>query len=83
MTDKDMILNPEEWPRWPLLPLKHKTRQAHEPNWVGFLIVSQPMPPYRVHAGSIYRIDNLKDADQLPVETFDSVDALLKEWRID
>jgi hypothetical protein len=28
MTDKEMFLDPNEWPAWPFLPFTHKTRDA-------------------------------------------------------
>jgi hypothetical protein len=36
--DRQMIRNPGDWPRWPVLPLKLRTGDAHDPQWCGFLL---------------------------------------------
>lgn len=81
MTEAEFIRHPEEWPRWPVLPLKHLTRPMFQKGSIGFLI-EEETPPYKVYLGYIYLLGEFKPSE-LPQESFDTIEALLKEWRID
>lgn len=90
MTDSEFINSPMEWPRWPCLPLVSKVKRSYDKHHVGF-ILARETPPYIVY------LDNyMSAADRIPkpktwsevvkgMETlqYDTVEALLKEWRID
>jgi hypothetical protein len=75
---KHMIRSPGKWPRYPLLPLKHRMRKFTDPDSLGFLI-AMPMPPYRVYIGWMF----VQTLDGLPVETYADLDALLADWEVD
>jgi hypothetical protein len=90
LTDKEIVLDPNEWPAWPflpftrkLLPLTHKKRGWQEDN-CGFMIEQQNFPPFIIYIGSFYRYA----MDELPLEKFKkikykTIDELLKDWQVD
>ena len=58
--DRQMIRNPSDWPRWPVLPLKMRSGDAHDPQWCGFLLnydFTKVKPT--VYFGSIHRLDRV------------------------
>jgi hypothetical protein len=88
MTDEEMIEMIEattEWPRWPALPLKHRTRDA-----VGF-ILDEPRQ-FRVYEGNLYGLprdgkqrtwtEAIKEAGY-PVSEYATLQDLVAEWRVD
>ena len=85
MTDAEMIQRPNEWPRWPLLPLVHRKRKARLAD-CGFLL-EEDAPPYKVYIGYIFSLrsdvplgEAVKD---LLVEEYPTVEALIADWRVD
>lgn len=76
-----MINEPDRWPRWPLLPLKRR-RGARpgtrlDEQFLGFL-VDVESPPYVVYVGTMF----LARPGQ-PSERYNTLDALLQEWKVD
>ena len=77
-SDQLFITTPSMWPRWPLLPLVH--RSACEP---GFLVDSRHHDePFTIYLGSIYDLGEIALKD-FPIKTYANPSDLLTEWRID
>jgi hypothetical protein len=96
MTNEQMIMSPLQWPRWPLLPMQHRTRK-HDDSRLGFVVASEEFvtacreggkltvyvgKPYIFDVGLYKSLRDFIDAHKT-TEQFDSVAAILKEWRID
>lgn len=86
MDDAEFIQTPMVWPRWPLLPMKHRHREAFRSDWLGFMI-AEVTPPFKVYVGA-YLSNDMPDTIEdftkgKPMEEYSSVEALLKDWRID
>lgn len=76
MTEKEFIENPEEWPKYPWLPLMRR-----EDMTAGFIVAGNPT---KVLVGNLYRVANETiDIKTLPVLEYTSIEELLKTWRID
>ena len=70
MTDLEKINSPNEWPLWPRLPMvRLSDRKA------GFI----------VEAGTTVYFSNVWEemAEQVEKAEYESIDALLAEWRVD
>jgi len=87
LTEFDVLKDPLEWPRWPLLPLVHRKRNdAHN---VGLLLADENFAAgkYRVYVGlNMYAISGQKLSDAIngvPVEEYSSLEKLNTEWRVD
>ena len=80
MDDAKFILDPGQWPRWPILPLARR----HSPmdnDGCGLLFDGlMRVPPYRVYLLNMFRANEFKDARYIDYTT---VDELVKEWRVD
>lgn len=88
--DSAFILDPDRWPKWPVLPLKRRGYAAHEvQHFCGFLVHFDKRlgPPFNVYLGTIYSIraaDTWSEAlAEFPMEIFASIDDLVKEWTVD
>lgn len=83
LSDLDFITSPLLWPRWPTLPLIHRTRMPYEKGYCGFLMAGEPV----VYLGSIWGHSECKTWEdvirRLPFEGYESYSDVLKEWRID
>lgn len=85
-----MVQSPMEWPRWPLLPLKHRKRNGHDPGYLGFLFARET-PPFVVYVGMMYEVAMKQpkpktwgDAlEGIPTEKYDDIDRLLADWKVD
>lgn len=76
-TDKELCRQEDDWPRWPLLPLK---RSKGDPKWqslLGFILAGHGP---RVFIGNIYSLP--ENLNTLPTEEYDSFDAMLEDWRV-
>ena len=79
-TDREMMLDPDSWGRWPLLPLKRP--RSEEPNCA--MIVGDPTKEgtvYLVPGANIWHIDDefiAKNGSFVPVD-----DVLAQGWEID
>jgi hypothetical protein len=74
--DAAMMQRPNDWPRWPYLPLiKRGTGDA------GFLLEGKP----RVFVANIYALSamTLEQRREIPTQDYDSYDALAIDWRVD
>lgn len=76
------VLDPERWPRWPLLPMKRTTPDGMR---FGFMVAGENTT---VYVGSYTNSLGLRTVGQLkeatPVrEEFESLEKLLETWRID
>jgi hypothetical protein len=85
-TDAEFINDPFEWPHWPLLPmvLLRKDPDKHYP--VCCIMVDEPAPPYKVYYKTLGDFVTGKvrpQLDSVKFESYDTVEALLKDWRID
>jgi len=69
MTDSEMMISPMDWPRWPFLPLKHRTLSAHDPGFLGFML-AVATPPFVVYLDTFYKLK--PDAK-----------TLVGDWRVD
>lgn len=79
---KRLILNPDEWPVWPFLPVKRKDSSLENKN-LGFLVDEHKKDgKLTVYHGMLFNTPmKLKE---LPKSTYDDVDALLADgWVID
>jgi len=83
-TDKDMILSPVSWPRWPVLPLKRG--DVFSNGGTGFLIASRE-PWSAVYLTNMYELKagpirpQLENVEKI---TYSSIDALIDDgWVVD
>lgn len=83
--ERAMMLDPDRWPLWPVLPLKHKPVEGQprdNPPPVAFLHAdSLPEPldgPLTLYQGNLYR-----GVDQAEAVRYDSIEAVLDEWEVD
>lgn len=73
-----MMYSPDDWPRWPALPLK-RSRKNSFPE-IGFILESKDQP-YRVYLGSIYGESSLQDHSYMD---YDSYEAIVEDgWIVD
>lgn len=76
-TDREMILDQDSWPWWPMLPMKRKNNSLEDKN-LGVLL-SDKMTIYH-----FYMFDAPKTLVNVPKTEYTDVDALLADgWRID
>jgi hypothetical protein len=91
MEDREMILRPVEWPRWPTLPVKRFVE--HELK-CGFIVAehSDPAKPVTIYESSIYNLPNgcktwgdvLAGIPEEKRRRYDNVDAMLADgWMVD
>jgi hypothetical protein len=85
--DADFVRAPDEWPVWPLLPVKRRSKSPLDvDHFTGFLLAERA-PPYKVYLGSIYAIRGAKTWAEattgMLAEEFASLDQLIKEWKVD
>jgi len=76
-TDREMILSPDDWPKWPLLPMK-----KHAPDYRCGVIVGDPKDNqvYFIPDAYIWRIEQ----DQLRKGSMVEIDDLLSQgWVVD
>jgi hypothetical protein len=96
--DRAFISDPEQWPKWPVLPLIRRNRAPWTEKACGFILPGQLASPV-VYIGVIYMLDTI--AEQIKQETgktyvdweeivarlekvtYDSLDALVAEWKVD
>jgi hypothetical protein len=84
--EKEFILNPDNWPQWPILPMK-KPQPRGFPEF-GFLYsrsLNGPFPesPVTLFKGLIFDLSS-KPLKDIPSELFESVDKLLEAgWVVD
>lgn len=86
--DLEMMRNANRWPCWPLLPLRHATRREPDGSMhlLGFMceengMTGQAAP--RVYVGSIYFQSEGKKLEDLPVEDYPYLDAVVRAgWRV-
>lgn len=84
VTDQDFILNPDEWPYWPVLPVVTKRNEG----WpVCGLVAADGKPTvYLINLGDIAERpgrtwgEKLSGVEQKDYQTFDE---LLSDWRVD
>lgn len=73
----EMMRNPDNWPMWPFLPLKHRKEGFRK---VGFLrnnTLSGEHTDTTVYVGSIFA-----PRDATPVK-YESLEQIAEEWRVD
>ena len=81
MDDAKFILNPGQWPRWPVLPLVRRFYPISNGDSCGLLLDGlMKVPPYRVYFINVFRASEFKDARYVDYHT---VQDLVKEWRVD
>lgn len=75
---KQMIESPNEWPRWPVLPVKQRTDMTIEPG----ILFGDPVPGnVKVHHCNMFAITECSEHEH---SAYDSVDALLEAgWVVD
>ena len=82
-----MMRDANRWPCWPLLPLQHATRREPDGcmHLLGFMCesgMSGAAAP-RVYVGSIYFRTEGKRLQDLPVEDYPDLDAVVRAgWRV-
>ena len=89
MNEAAFVQDYSRWPRWPLLPLKHRTKPFTEPDALG-LLFAQEAPPYRVYVNAnliaVYLTKSTTWADALAglnVQEFATIELLLQHWKVD
>lgn len=88
-SDASMVSSPMEWPRWPLLPVKHRTRPAFENNYLGAIIADNDFQDgnFKVYVNlNIFGLAGKSLADVtkgLTVEEYPSIEALVVDWKVD
>jgi hypothetical protein len=87
MTDLEMVTTPMEWPKWPMLPLKHRTRGFHDDGFYGFLLAVET-PPFTVYLGNIFAVacSGKKFSEtcaELRTECYASATVLVANWKVD
>lgn len=61
LDDIRFFQKPNNWPRWPMLPLKKRNGKHHEPEFFA-VALEQSTPPFEIHTGpSMYRLPELSD----------------------
>jgi hypothetical protein len=83
--DKDFILNDDNWPNWPLLPVKLRNGKCFEdPEGFGIILAGSLT---QVWIGGIFDLKEgarLKDElAKFPVKEYKSLDELLETWTVD
>lgn len=74
-----LIGNYDEWPRWPLLPMRNIQRGLHRNDCLG-IMTEEDDDKYNIYIQNMYH----KITDKTPIESFDSVDDLINAgWRVD
>jgi hypothetical protein len=87
LTEFEVLKNPMEWPRWPLLPLVHRKRDTLDN--VGILLADENFASgkYFVYVGvNMFAISGKKLSDAIagvPVEEYTSLEKLNSDWRVD
>ena len=79
-TAKDLAFarNPDNWPRWPLLPLKRINMQFKDDDFGYLFHPSRGEPKPVVRVGCIF-MANTSD----PELAYESLEKLFEEWRVD
>lgn len=74
------IKNPERWPAYPFLPVKHRTKTD------GVFPLHATIVKFfktRVYHINMYSIDGATKFAELPRTEYESVEALAQEWEVD
>ncbi len=87
MTDKEMILDEDRWPQWPFLPMKKYTdswpdcQVIHAASKTTLIKVNlYNLPPTILDCFMF----NLEELNQLPKQTYSSIDEMLADgWIVD
>lgn len=85
--DRKFVSDPEEWPRWPLLPVKRRDGdQFHQHGYCGFMFADgRP----RVYLGYMYELGAGypktwgEALSKYKAVEYADVDALLSVWTVD
>ena len=87
MNDVEFITNEEQWPVYPFLPMVHRRREEHGLPKQGLLYArGQQRTVYEANLYDIPRFGgHLTESEFLAVQkhTYESIRALLEDWRID
>ncbi|PYS90518.1 MAG: hypothetical protein DMF62_04965 [Acidobacteria bacterium] len=77
-----MVGNFDEWPRWPVLPMKKEVYTGRDNEDLG-VMVEEDSDTYNIYLVNLFR---LKDVDwsTAPVVKFDTIEDLIDNgWRVD
>ena len=79
------INNPSEWVRWPVVPLIHLTRiDSTGIGLDGLLFDEDHTNGYKVYHANLFMMPmEDKVFASLEVSTYPTVEALLRDWRVD
>jgi len=83
MSEKDFILHPERWPKWPILPMKHKDGR------VGIIVAAKDYlsTVFLINIwelGEVARTIRDLTNPNIPREQYSSVDEMLAAgWKVD
>jgi hypothetical protein len=75
---KHMLATPNDWPIWPVLPIKRYANQGDSPE-MGY-VLGDPVWPLKVYAGNIYEIST---DDPIAGEYTDAEGFLDAGWVVD
>ncbi len=79
--DRAFLLSPDDWPRWPILPMKKKGEFWKEERGHGFVFAGHPDTIYFKNIWDIKAEDKVAD---YPKQVYADVDALLADgWIVD
>jgi hypothetical protein len=82
----DFLRNPDQWPNWPLLPIKRYGAPGDPPECALLDSIGAPEPKVRVVFVNMFQLRELTHAERqaLRVEVYDSAEALLDDgWMVD
>jgi len=80
-----MVGNYDEWPKWPLLPMKHESKMDRGARMIG-VMTEEDSDTYNIYLYNMYdKVPRLKgDIPEEKIMRFTSVDALIDDgWRVD
>ena len=75
-----MIKDPERWPLFPFLPMKHRTEKEGQWPVHGFIVKFYPK---RVYRRSIHEMAEGASLDGMPRDEYESIAALAEDWEVD
>lgn len=82
----EYINNPSEWVRWPVVPLIHLTKMDSNSSigLAGLLFDEDRTDGYKVYHVNLFELPMAEERfREIEVSTYPTVEALLKDWRVD
>ena len=79
--DIAMMKNPWKWPRWPALPVKHRTKRDKGWPVCGTFFALKGKPT--VYELSVFDMEAIENIEQQRKHEYNSIEELAADWMVD